>query len=501
LTSPFDFPTRVDDAKMRGRAAAHLRAKGVRLPTFRELAEPAGVPREIRASLDGIDPDIAHPANLYRVNWYNDLKRTGQAATPVFVELPATFTGVKARIVLALGSTFPMIKAHKVLAAYACLAPRLVAGRFDPTVQRAVWPSTGNYCRGGVAISRILGCRGVAVLPAGMSRERFDWLSDWVAAPEDIVRTPGTESNVKEIYDKCAELARDPANEIVNQFSEFGNYLAHWRCTGPALERIFEALRVASPNLRLAGFVSASGSGGTLAAGDYLKSRHGAKIAVVEAVECPTLLNNGYGEHNIQGIGDKHVPLIHNVMNTDLVIGVSDKATDGLNAVFNTDEGQAYLTRRLGMDSQTGRELGYFGLSSIANVLGAIKMAKHCRLGPEDVIVTVATDGHELYRTELQRYLERRHNQGAMTEALAAELVGEHLLGAGVEHVLDATPRERERIFNLAYFTWVEQQGIGLADFDRRKHQDFWRGLHALVPQWDEMITAFNRDSGMAAAA
>ena len=193
MTSPFDFPTHVDDGKVRGRAAAHLRAKGVRLPTFQELAEPAGAPREVRARLDTIDPDIAHPANLYRVNWYNDLKRTAQVATPVFVELPETFTGVKARIVLALGSTFPMIKAHKVLAAYACLAPRLVAGRFDPTTQRAVWPSTGNYCRGGVAISSILGCRGVAVLPAGMSRERFDWLSDWVAAPEDIVRTPGTE--------------------------------------------------------------------------------------------------------------------------------------------------------------------------------------------------------------------------------------------------------------------------------------------------------------------
>jgi len=364
-----------------------------------------------------------------------------------------------------------------------------------------VWPSTGNYCRGGVAISKILGCRGVAVLPEGMSQERFDWLSQWVSAPEDIVRTPGTESNVKEIYDRCAELARDPANEIVNQFSEFGNALGHWRCTGPALESIFLSLRKKSRDLRLAGFVSASGSAGTLAAGDYLKDRHGTRIAVVEAVECPTLLMNGYGEHNIQGIGDKHVPLIHNVMNADLVIGVSDQATDGLNAVFNTDVGRDYLARRLGVPPDLARALGYLGLSSIANVLGAIKMAKHCRLGPEDVIVTVATDGHELYRTELQRYLERRHNQGAMTEALAAELVGEHLLGAGVEHVLDATPRERERIFNLAYFTWVEQQGIGLADFDRRKHQDFWRGLHALVPQWDEMITAFNRDSGMAAAA
>ena len=501
MVSPFDFATRVDDPAVRRRAAALLKDKGVRLPTFSELAEPAQVPRQARAAIAGVDPDAAHPANLYRVNWFNDSKRTGQADTPVFVELPESFTGVKARIAVALGALFPMIRAHKVLAAYACLAPRLVAGRFDPTRQRAVWPSTGNYCRGGVAISRILGCRGVAVLPEGMSRERFDWLSEWVAAPEDVVRTPGTESNVKEIYDKCASLARDPANEIVNQFSEFGNYLAHWRCTGPALDAIFEALRAKSRDLRLAGYVSASGSSGTLAAGDYLKAKHGTRIAVVEAVECPTLLMNGYGEHNIQGIGDKHVPLIHNVMNTDLVIGVSDQATDGLNAVFNTGEGRAYLAQRLGLKPALARMLGFFGLSSIANVLGAIRMAKHLSLGPDDVIVTVATDGHELYRSELTRYLQRRHNQGAMTETLAAELVGEHLIGAGTEHVLDATERERARMFNLGYFTWVEQQGIALADFERRRSQEFWRGLHALVPQWDEMIEAFNRDSGMAAAA
>ena len=237
MTSPFDFPIRVDDSRTRARTAAHLRDKGVRLPTFQELAEPATTPREIRAGLQVIDPDAPHPANLYRVNWFNGLGRRDQVAVPVFIELPEALTGVSARIAVALGGLLPMIRAHKVLAAYACLAPRLVAGRFDPTGQRAVWPSTGNYCRGGVAISRILGCRGVAVLPEGMSRERFDWLADWVAGPEDIIRTPGTESNVKEIYDKCAELARDPANEIVNQFSEFGNYLAHWRCTGPALAR------------------------------------------------------------------------------------------------------------------------------------------------------------------------------------------------------------------------------------------------------------------------
>ncbi len=498
---PFDFPTEVEDAKVRERALALLRDNGVRLPTFAELAQPDRIAKSLSAALANISADAPHPLNLQRVHWFNDLARTGSVGTPVHIELPPALTGVEARVVVVLGALFPMIAAHKVLAAYACLAPRLVSGRFDATRQRAVWPSTGNYCRGGVAISRILGCRGVAVLPAGMSQERFDWLARWVRAPEDIVRTPGTESNVKEIYEKCAELARDPANEIVNQFSEFGNYLAHWRCTGPALRAVFEALRATSPDLRLAGFVAASGSAGTLAAGDYLKDELGSRIAVVEAVECPTLLMNGYGEHNIQGIGDKHVPLIHNVMNTDLVIGVSDQATDGLNAVFNTDAGREYLVRRLGIEPQMTRALAYFGLSSIANVLGAIKMAKHCRLGPTDVIVTVATDAHAMYASELARYLQRRHNRGELMPETAAEIVGQHLLGAGTEHVLEATERERQRIFNLGYFTWVEQQGVAVADFDRRRSVQFWRGLHDLVPQWDEMIEAFNRDNGMAAAA
>ncbi len=376
---PFDIATGVVDKAVRQRSVAFLRDKKVRLPTFAELAEPDRIPASLRAALAGVGPDEADPRNLYRVHWYNDLARKGRAELPVHVELPPALTGVDARIIVVLGALFPLIAAHKVLAAYACLAPRLAAGQFDVTRQRAVWPSTGNYCRGGVAISRILGCRGVAVLPGGMSQERFDWLNRWVTTPEDIIRTPGTESNVKEIYDKTAELARDPGNEIFNQFAEFGNYLGHWRCTGPALEKVFAAAAGSSKGLRLAGFVSASGSSGTLAAGDYLKDRWGAKIAVVEAVECPTLLNNGYGEHNIQGIGDKHVPLIHNVMNSDVVIGVSDKATDGLNAVFNTPAGRALLAAK-GVPDKVIALLRHFGLSSIANLLGAIKLAKLLQL-------------------------------------------------------------------------------------------------------------------------
>ena len=256
---------------------------------------------------------------------------------PEHVVLPSELTGTDAKVVVLFGNRFPMIGAHKVLAAYSCLAPRVVCGQFDPVRHRAVWPSTGNYARGGVAISRIMGCRGVAVLPENMSRERFDWLANWVADPDDVIRTPGSESNVKEIYDACAELEQDPTNFILNQFSEFSNHIGHYEVTGAALLAVFEHLRHAAlegsePNL--AAFVAASGSAGTLGAGDRLKDTHGAQIVAVEALECPTMLYNGYGEHNIQGIGDKHIPLIHNVTNTDVIVGVSDRATDGLGLVF-----------------------------------------------------------------------------------------------------------------------------------------------------------------------
>ena len=221
------------------------------------------------------------------MHWHNGANRTDFVDVPEHLVLPPELTGVEARIVLALGNRFPLIEAHKVLAAYGCLVPRLVTGRFDPTSDRAVWPSTGNYCRGGVAISRLLGCHGVAVLPEGMSRERFAWLEQWVVEPGDIVRTPGTESNVKEIYDKCHELAEDPDNVILNQFAEFGNHIAHYLATGAALERVFESMREQEPALRLRAFVSATGSAGTIGAGDYLKERLGSLIVAVEAARVP----------------------------------------------------------------------------------------------------------------------------------------------------------------------------------------------------------------------
>jgi cysteine synthase A len=478
--------------KRRWRAAIDaLRAARVMLPSWQQLADPARIPATAERALHCVDPDAPDQNNLWRVHWFNAADRRQRVAVPGHVVLPEALTGVKAPIVVLLGRRFPMIGAHKVLAAYACLVPRLVTGLFDPQQDRAVWPSTGNYCRGGIAISRILGCRGVAVLPAGMSRERFEWLAQWVGDPADIVRTPGTESNVKEIYDKCAELAREGHNVILNQFSEFANYLIHYRCTGAAFERVLSHLRESNSQLRLAAFVSATGSAGTIAAGDYLKLRHGSRIAAVEATECPTMLCNGYGEHNIQGIGDKHVPLIHNVMNTDVVVGVSDLATDSLNVLFGGNVGRSYLVGRRKIDPDVVRSFDDIGLSGLANIVAALKLAKHLDLGGDDAIMTVATDSASLYVSERQTFLARRYGDG-FDEVNAGEIFSRHLEGAADDHVLELTHFDRKRIFNLGYFTWVEQQGVPLADFDRRKDQRFWRALVDTIPAWDRLITEFN---------
>ncbi len=490
----------IRDRAVYGRAVERFRQAGIALPTFAELARPETIPDRVASALPGVDPDASHPLNLFRVHWHNDAGRRARTILPDHVVLPRTLTGVDAPIIVALGNRFPMIAAHKVLAAYACLVPRILAGEFDPALHRAVWPSTGNYCRGGVAISRILGCRGVAVLPVGMSAERFRWLERWVSDPADVVRTPGTESNVKEIYDACRELARDERNVVLNQFSEFGNYLVHHLCTGRALSVIVRHHQGANPQLRPAAFVCASGSAGTLGAGDALKDEFGCRVVAVEALECPTLLCNGFGEHNIQGIGDKHVPLIHNVMNTDVVAAVSDRSTDQLGLLFSHPEGLRYLGGRRGVPADVVAALRDIGISGICNIVAAVKTAKHFGLGPDDAILTVATDGAALYDTEFEKVLQRDFG-GSFDPVAAAEVYGEHMLGAGTDHTLELAHEDRIRIFNLGYYTWVEQQGVAVADFVARRSPSFWRGLQALVPAWDEGIREFNARTGVGARA
>ncbi len=480
----------IADHEIYKRTLDHFRKLSIRLPGITQLANPKSFSDSLLHELAEVDPDAADARNLYRVHWYNNESRRGIADVPGHIVLPAALTGVDAKIVVIFGNRFPMIGAHKVLAAYGCLVPRLVSGAFDPTHHRAVWPSTGNYCRGGVAISRILGCRGVAVLPEGMSQERFRWLEAWVKEPNDIIRTFGSESNVKEIYDTCHELAQVSDNIIFNQFNEFGNYVIHRAVTGPALEHVFNYVNNDN-TLTLHAFVAAAGSAGTLAAGDYLKKTQGSRVGVIEALECPTLLYNGYGEHNIQGIGDKHVPFIHNVMSMDFAIGVTDAASDALIVLFNTDAGRRFLNRRTGLDDSVIGSLQNLGLSSIANVIGAIKYAKYNKLSAKDAIITIATDGAEMYNSEIDKTLSQVYSNN-FDETAAAEVYGRYLLGVACDHTLELTRADRERMFNLGYYTWVEQQGISIDDFDARRNPHFWEDLTDVVPKWDEMIAEMN---------
>ena len=493
LVNQFGLADTVVDEASLANSVARFREQGIVLPTFAQLADPSTVDPSIVA---GVDKDAPDARNLWRVHWYNDLAGN-RVSVPDHVVLPPELTGVASPIIVAFGDRFPMITAHKVLAAYSCLAPRVVTGQFDPTRHRAIWPSTGNYARGGIAISRIMASRGVAILPQGMSQERFDWLDQWCANPaEDVIKTVGTESNVKEIYDACNELAKDPTNFVLNQFCEFGNHLGHYEVTGRALAHVFETVRErfradGGRDLRLAAFTSATGSAGTIAAGDRLKDTYGTKIVAVEALECPTMLENGFGEHNIQGIGDKHIPLIHNVTNTDVVVAVSDRATDELDVLFNTDAGRRFLVERKGVPAEIVAALEHFGFSAICNVLAAIATVKLHGLGPDDAVITIATDGAALYPSERAKTLAGRFG-GDFTTVDAAEVFGEHLAHVDTAHTIDCTERDRNRIFNLGYYTWVEQQGTPFELFEARRHQDFWRGLRRYLPVWDEMIGEFN---------
>ena len=471
-----------------------FRERGIKLPTFEELSNPAIISDEIKKKLSTVDPSKPDSLNLYRINWYNDPDSNDFKKVPHYIEIPKELSGVDAKIIVLIGANFPMVECHKVLAAYGCLAPRVITGQFDPTKHKAIWPSTGNYCRGGVAVSRIMDCHGVAILPEEMSEERFNWLKEWTMDPEnDIFRTYGCESNVKEIYDKCNELDKDQQNIIFNQFCEFGNTLIHYLCTGKALQEIFEDFKSKNPNLKLKSFTSATGSAGTISAGDYLKEKYDTVNTVaIEALECPTLLYNGFGGHNIQGIGDKHVPYVHNVMNTDDVTAVSDKSTDSLNLLFNTKVGKKYLKEVKGISEQTINDLSLLGLSSICNVVAAIKSAKYYSMTKNDVIVTVATDSAEMYNTEIEKQKKKLFN-GNYTEFDAAETFGQHLKGLTVDHFMELTKVDKERMFNLGYYTWIEQQGVDFDDFMARKDQKFWKNLKKYIPIWDNLIKEFNK--------
>ncbi len=473
---------------VRARAIERCRQRSILIPTFAEMRDPATIDAAVVARLAGVDMQAVDPLNLFRITWRND-PSTGRFGDVNALELPPVLTGVPARIVGLVGKHFPT-GAHKVGAAFGCLVPRLVTGAFDPTRQRAVWPSTGNYCRGGAFDSALLGCDAVAILPEEMSRERFRWLEE---IGVEIIATPGGESNVKEIFDACHDLQRTRDDVVVfNQFSEFGNYLWHYGVTGPAAESAYR--RIAGPDDRIAAWVGATGSAGTLAAGDFLKQRYpGCRITAAEALQCPTLTQAGFGYHRIEGIGDKHVPWIHNVRNTDVATAIDDEATLRLLRLFNEPAGREELVIR-GLDDDVISDLSLLGISSICNLLAAIKTARYYELDENDVILTSLTDSVELYETRLH---EMTAQYGAYTARQAAADFERFLMGATTDHLQELRFEDRKRIHNLKYFTWVEQQGKAAEELDELWSPAFWEDLAARIPEWDEKIAAFNAESGV----
>jgi cysteine synthase A len=473
------------------RTAQRARERGIVIPTFAQMRDPSLIPVPIVEKLSDVGLWDLHPLNLFRITWKNEPTAQGGGFGGVnYLEFPPELTGVPARIIALVGKWFPT-GAHKVGATFGCLVPRLVTGQFDPTFHKAVWPSTGNYCRGGAYNSNLLGCESIAILPEGMSRERFEWL-ERIAG--EVIATPGCESNVWEIFQKCIELQATRDNVMIfNQFDEPGNHLWHYEVTGHAME---EVLRAELRDGHYAGVVLTSGSAGTMGCGDYLKQLHpSSKLVVSEALQCPTLLENGFGGHRIEGIGDKHVPWIHNVRNTDMVVGIDDEDTMNLVRLFNEDAGRAYLQSR-GVPTDLVEQLDLLGISGIANLLSAIKFSKYRELTGSDVVLTVLTDSMELYQSRL---VELREAHGPYDATNAAIDYHARLLGIKTDHTLELRYPDRKRIHNLKYFTWIEQLGKSLGELDAQwyDYPGYWDRIHSMVPAIDERIDSFNERVGL----
>jgi len=471
---------------MRDRNAAYCKEKGIKFPTLAMMKNPDLIPQDIKDKLKNTGLWDIDPVNLFRITWKNEPKESGgQYGKVNHIVLPPELTGTKAKIILLTGKWFPT-GAHKVGATFGCLAPRLITGQFDPQSTKAVWPSTGNYCRGGAYISTLLACQAIAILPEEMSQERFEWLQK-VAG--EVIATPGCESNVKEIFDKCWELRNSGQDlRIFNQFDEMGNPLWHYNVTGSAVEEVLGYYMKEGD--KFAGYVSSSGSGGTMAAGYYLKTKFPhSKIVAAEALQCPTLLQNGFGGHRIEGIGDKHVPWVHDCKDTDFIAAVDDEHAMRLIRLFNEPEGKEVL-KASGIAPELIEQLDLLGISGIANALAAIKFAKYSELTENDYVVTIATDSMQLYGSRVQELADERgaYNAGQ------AERDMELLQSETYDNLKEMTYYEKKAVHNLKYFTWIEQQGRELAELNAQwyDHDNYWNSTMTQADKIDEMITEFN---------
>jgi cysteine synthase len=449
-------------------------------PTYEEMLHPDRVRPDIReAALKAArDGDELDPINLYNITWKDATNR------PYFLVLPPELTGVEAPIAVMYSKDFPT-GSHKVGATYSIAMESQLSGRIVPGEQVCVWPSTGNFGIGGAWVSGRMGYSSLVLLPEMMSEERFKRIARYGS---DFIKTPGCESNVKEIYDKCAEIrATRPDHDVLNQFEELANYRFHSHVTGnTAVEVARLAAAEGHGDGRVAAFISSMGSSGTIAAGDRCKEVHPeCRIVGLEPVQCPTIYENGFGGHDIQGIGDKHVTWIHNTRNMDAIICIDDMESKQGLQLLTDPAGKEYLATQAGIDEATVELMSqFFGISGVCNVLGAIKAAKAYGLGSKDLIVTVATDAIDRYHSVMGQLDE------AFGKVDACEARVRHVslfLRQKTDYVQEGTSEARRRWHNLKYYTWVEQQGKTVEQLNAQASQSWWRDQRAQTPEVDRL--------------
>jgi len=451
-------------------------------PTFEEMLHPHKITPQIRQqALNAKTANPLDPINLFNITW-RDLNNQ-----VYHIVLPPALTGVDANIVVIYGKDFPS-GSHKVGAAYSVLLEKEMFGEVDPAIHTLVWPSTGNYGIGGAWVGGRMGCKSLVVLPEGMSRERFERIESYGAG---VIKTVGSESNVKEIYDETHRLRNsDPNIRILNQFEQMGNYRFHYHVTGNTIAELADELKTSGIGAgKISAFVSAMGSSGTIGAGDRLKQiwpDH--KIVGLEPIQCPTLYNNGYGVHDIQGIGDKHVTWIHNVLNMDALMCIDDIECKKVLQVLAEETGRDALVKRYKVSAEVVDRLGaLFGISGICNVLGAIKTARYFHMGKDDVIVTVATDAMDRYPSVMKAMAE---TYGSVDEAETVGRVEAILKGQRTDWIMPGTYESRERWHNLKYYTWVEQQGKTVEELDAQRDPEWWQDHQRRVQEIDNRLVA-----------